>query len=350
MVAGRKSLISSKSVKGVLGYLSHYVLKTIVLPGNCTVFTFHRVLSEEEYSKTTFQKSIAVSDVALQRVLLHIKDRFEIISLQNLIDYQYGKKEYSSKQAYACITFDDGWYDNYTNAFPILKAMNVPATIFLSTDFIGTDRGFWWQNLGDALSCHTLEKTKKNSLARLIVPFVGEAAAELWNVDDIIAIIKQDFYDDVLDITEKALEIVGRPLTRHGLDWSHCEVMSEYGISFGSHTQSHPRLSLLKMPSLEKELSSSKKDIKCKGVNYVNAICYPYGDVSSSVIDEAEKHYDIGFTTQLGIADIGCEPAEAHTRIEKSLMSVPRINMPNDLALDSGRFNYRLIRAAIRRR
>ena len=248
-------MISSKSVKGVLGYLSHYALKTLVLPGNCTVFTFHRVLSEDEYRQTTFQKSIAVSDVALQHFILHIKSRFDVVSLQDMIDFKNGKKEYSSKNAYACITFDDGWHDNYTNAFPILKALNVPATVFLSTDFIGTDTGFWWQNLGDSLSCKNLSGPQQDQLTKLLLPYVGEAAVQLWNVDDIIAVIKQDFYDQALNITEQALGITGQTLLSHGLDWSHCEVMSENGITFGSHTLSHPRLSILQPSLLEKELN-----------------------------------------------------------------------------------------------
>lgn len=42
------------------------------------------------------------------------------------------------------ITFDDGYRDNYTAAMPVLLQYRLPATFFIATDFIGTDRIPWW--------------------------------------------------------------------------------------------------------------------------------------------------------------------------------------------------------------
>ena len=63
-----------------------------------------------------------------------LKNGYNIISLDDLVNGIKNKKEFSSKTI--VITFDDGLKDNYTNAFPILKKHNIPATIFLISSYM----------------------------------------------------------------------------------------------------------------------------------------------------------------------------------------------------------------------
>jgi UDP-2,3-diacylglucosamine pyrophosphatase LpxH len=68
--------------------------------------------------------------------------RFTVLSLNELLE-RWRTDQLDASKAYCVITFDDGWQDNYQYAFPVLKHYGLPATIFLATDFIGTDRWFW---------------------------------------------------------------------------------------------------------------------------------------------------------------------------------------------------------------
>jgi len=63
------------------------------------------------------------------------KNGFHVISLDDFVQGNRGGQEFPHKTV--VITFDDGFVDNYTNAFPILKRYHFPATIFLISDAVG---------------------------------------------------------------------------------------------------------------------------------------------------------------------------------------------------------------------
>jgi peptidoglycan/xylan/chitin deacetylase (PgdA/CDA1 family) len=60
---------------------------------------------------------------------------YQVISLDEYVQGRRDGKKFSHKTV--VITFDDGYVDNYTNAFPILKKYHIPATIFLISDYVG---------------------------------------------------------------------------------------------------------------------------------------------------------------------------------------------------------------------
>lgn len=91
------------------------------------IFAYHSV-NKSDYRYATTPE-------LFERHLEFIKKKYKIISLLELAEIlEHGK---AGTENVAVITFDDGFRDNYTNAFPILKNMNIPTTIFLATGLVG---------------------------------------------------------------------------------------------------------------------------------------------------------------------------------------------------------------------
>ncbi|USN91831.1 MAG: polysaccharide deacetylase family protein [Candidatus Nomurabacteria bacterium] len=77
----------------------------------------------------------SISPELFERQLKMLSKKFKIISVQELVERI--RSNNLGKEDYATVTFDDGLEDNYTNAFPILQKLSIPATIFIITDLIG---------------------------------------------------------------------------------------------------------------------------------------------------------------------------------------------------------------------
>jgi peptidoglycan/xylan/chitin deacetylase (PgdA/CDA1 family) len=144
------------------------------------------------------------------------------------------------------ITLDDGFRDNYENAFPILRRFGVPASIFLTVSYIGSDR------------LPTLTRT----------------------------------------------EFVPRPL-----DWEQVGEMHAHGIEFGSHTLTHPMLSAIPLGEVRREVAESKRVIEDRLGTPVRFFCYPRGDFNAGVRSIVrEEGYVAACTTRPGTNYPGADP------------------------------------------
>lgn len=95
------------------------------------IVMYHHVGYAQKPDKNTVSPEIFESQIAFLK-----KNKYRVIPLGEVV-MAIKEKRNLPKQS-VVITFDDGYEDNYTNAFPILKQYGFPATIFVITDIIGT--------------------------------------------------------------------------------------------------------------------------------------------------------------------------------------------------------------------
>lgn len=101
------------------------------------------------HSVSDYDYLYAVSAEKFRKQLVYLKKKFKIISVEELENILKDKQKI--KENLAVITFDDGLEDNYLNAWPILRELKIPATIFMTTSLLGgsitNDRGFYFKFL-----------------------------------------------------------------------------------------------------------------------------------------------------------------------------------------------------------
>lgn len=91
------------------------------------ILAYHRVYPGYHIDPETFEYQIRT-----------LKERFVSLTLNEVV--AFAKGDFNLKKNGFAITFDDGWADNFVYAYPILKKHNVPATIFIPTNFISSKR------------------------------------------------------------------------------------------------------------------------------------------------------------------------------------------------------------------
>ena len=124
------------------------------------ILMYHRVLPKSEINKK-IQSGMYVEAATFDKQIRYLKENFEIKRLSDVSDFRF--KSFELDMPICILTFDDGWYDFYQTAFPILKKYNVPATVFLPTEYINSNRWFWTDQLSQLL----YEKNKNRKLNRI---------------------------------------------------------------------------------------------------------------------------------------------------------------------------------------
>lgn len=191
------------------------------------------------------------------------------------------------------ITFDDGFFDNFRNAYPVLKKYRVPATFFISTAYIGSDETFWF-NLVSRIIMLNVGKSFEFKSTSYQVPEDIEQRLSLISV--ILEVCKSVPNFERLELLESMREqlinIDGNDPLSRPMSWDNVREMSANGMEFGSHSQTHPILSQLTADELKAEIHDSKQAIEEQIDKKIHTISYPEGmdyAFNLDVLDKVEK-------------------------------------------------------------
>lgn len=256
------------------------------------VINHHRIGKADE---TSFDRDLfsATTD-ELDAQVQYFKRRAPIVSGEELDELVSGKTRL--KRLYVAFTFDDGYLDNYINAFNVFRNAQCTATFFLVTDYVGTATMPWWDEIA-----YLVRNTKKPEIS-LKYPVPLRVRLNGQREDSILDILKHYKRSDTISSEEfmnevrRETECVAPEPKRRFLDWNEAREMRDAGMAIGSHTRSHTILGRLSPELQKRELKESKETIEAHLGSKVRGLAYPVGAKDCFNQTTERLAMDIGYT------------------------------------------------------
>ena len=255
-----------------------------------TVLMYHRIVNPEDCSYP-LQDGMYVRPDSFEKQMRLLADTANVVSLSGLLKSVLAGENVPAGTL--AITFDDGWYDNYEFAFPILKQFKVPATIFLATEYIGTKRLFWTDELAlylrslcgeDPLGID-LESLRKD-LSESILSIIQSKTDFQSGLEYLVLELKKMSHTERADLLALLVscckDLACCLPNRTFLSWEEVQEMSSDGIEFASHSHAHLMLAKQTPAMVEGDIECSFKKFEENAVSYSPVFCYPEGSYSSA--------------------------------------------------------------------
>jgi peptidoglycan/xylan/chitin deacetylase (PgdA/CDA1 family) len=313
--------LAARRIRGALG-------------GTVVVLTYHRV------ADLPFDpERLAVSPETFTEHVAAFAGRYELMSAAELLRTLVKRRRLPRRGL--VVTFDDGYADTLGEALPILKAHDMPATVFVSTACLEPAHEFWWDKLERLAFCAELPAVLRlttaatpacqgqlNKPCNMEFGLAGEEIAPSiesllgWDVTKPAQTGRQRMYVELAsllrpaslaersrllgELQEQAESDTGRLETLTLSETQLMDLAADGTIEIGAHTVHHPWLAALTPFDQTEEICRAKETLESLTGAPPVSFSYPYGTSDSFTAATKEIVRRAGFagafTTELGAA------------------------------------------------
>jgi len=304
-----------------LSYLQAHRLMRLLSRRRIVILAYHGFTDKTTHEGIENNHGKHLHVDAFSSHVQHLKKYYNVIPLDRLIQHYTSGAAVPDRSV--VITIDDGYESTYTLAYPILKQQALPATVFLTTNFVENQDWLWTDRLEYALNSTTASLLEFEMAGERLSYDVRNNASKLACDSEIRSRLKripQELVPSAVEHVERAL--ARRPPTDsempeiyRPLQWHQVMEMVESGIvSVGSHGATHVILTRCNAARARNELLLSKQLIEKRTARSCRSFCYPNGQVGC--FDRETKGwlqefgYSCGVTTVFGMNDQGSDAFE----------------------------------------
>lgn len=238
---------------------------------------------------------------AFARQMRWLAANYDVIPLQRFVDRTAARE---SLRGTAVVTFDDAYAGVFEHAWPLLRELHLPATVFVVAEAPGTDADFWWDHP------EVLRAWSDARRQRWLTALRGDGAAIVAS----------------LGLNGGAARRA--PRSCRPAMWQTIADAARAGLAIGAHSATHRSLPTLGRIDLEREVVQSRETIARHTGTIPDCFAYPYGLWNEHVREVVRSSgYRAAFTLDQG-----------HNAGRADLWALRRLNVPagiSDAAFDA---------------
>lgn len=282
------------------------------------VLTYHRFSEREDGAR--------ISARAFAEQLDYLTAHYTVVPLSHLAEQVASGQPLPP--GLAAVTIDDGYWDSYEIAFPLLRQRGIPATVFAVTEFVDRQTWLWTDQaryLADSVSPKKLAAAHYATKMCLERTDGSRLAVSVEQINATLKTLPEEMRIEALKRLARALDVEMPklpPREFESITWQQAIEMDRAGVEIGSHTMTHPILPQVGDEQLRRELQQSRERLEEKLGRTVDTFCYPNGDNDARVLCEVERAgYQCAVTCEIGLNQLGGNP-----------LALRRIHGEHDLA------------------
>lgn len=269
----------------------YFLVRSRISHSRVAIVTYHRVSPK---SSPWLPASVEPED--FEKEIHYLHRVAEVVPLEWLVNQLCKKKLFPGVTV--CVTLDDGYQDNYRFAYPILRKYGIPATIFLTTGYVGNP----WPHFK---ACYAIWNTDVRrftlgNFGSYSIKSLSERVSAMRRIELLLDDLPEKEKNDTVEELQTKLNVKLRDGLREfrALSWDEIKEMSNNGVSFGAHTVTHTNLTRLSTEEARKEIVRSKKDIEDRLQKPCNLFAYPNGRFDTRIAQVVkESGFSAAFTT-----------------------------------------------------
>jgi len=259
------------------------------------IFLFHGVIKKNNYKIRNYNnKHILESNFF--KFLKFLKRKGNFLSVDEIC-YHVINKINLPKNTF-CITFDDGFENNFSVAAPILDDLKIPSTFYFSTDFIDKNSMSWIDKLEYCIEKKdrgevNLPWLKKNF-------YFSNKKSKILLLNSIRKNVKKKLSIDIDKFTHSILKQLNKKVSKNlntpidkKITWNKVKLLNNNNLfTIGGHSHRHISLGSLSSNQADHEISKSFSLFKKKAGIVLKHYSYPEGmkiDYNNSIIKKLKN-------------------------------------------------------------